>query len=611
MENSNKQPSVSEEEGLALQKEIFMTSGGLKVGQTMEEYRAEREALWAKMHPEKKETVETETIGAEPVLDNKEVGEEYERKVKASEAKRQEDLKRVRQELGLDTSPEKPKINYIEVVIDDDFMRKNLMPDGGLRMKSGQANWQGEVNLMKYVIAEDLSPEYRQIAIDKIKKLEAGQERTYKHESHHIQNRENELAPHVAAKSLREYLSFRVLDEMSAFATGELDNQEMTAENILQALLVAEKNITDSYYGEPFSGDANWYMSQHGNEPEALARKINPDRYHRVMRQYFKINGQDALSVLQKDNRMPEFTEITNRLILKLDSLLDTAKASSDLKGDESIESPSKTEKVENKKNIQETKSTEGYMGLPNVVKAREQLLTSLTSGKEVKDSARAILYEMLTRRSEYVRDIEGAPGGGLEYMKKNEAQRKWYDKTLKEIAEQIDQGGKYKWDSVLGWFGINTRPEVPRREGINLKAYATIPITEQTFIQHLPKLADKLRELAEESDDIIKVKVPEGLMGFVSHNDSIVIHFKKAENKERILAILSEWTQENGISKSEREMGRAEIAADSKDDSFSNLVAKNIAKWLDENKGKYQAELLAELAVKYAIERSQKSPVL
>lgn len=242
--------------------------------------------------------------------------------------KDQKELVETRRSLGLETTSEKPKRNYIEVVIDNDFMRKNLLPDGGLRMKGGQANWKGEVDLMKYVISEDLSPEYRQTALDKIKKLEVGQEKVYEHEAHHIQNRENELAPHVAAKSLREYLTFRVLDEMSAFVSGGLTNQKMTAESFLQALQAAEKNIADSYYGKPFSDDADWYMSQHGNEPGALVRKIDPDMYHKIMRQYFKINGQDALSALQREKRMPEFTEAINRLILNLDSLLETRNVS-------------------------------------------------------------------------------------------------------------------------------------------------------------------------------------------------------------------------------------------------------------------------------------------
>lgn len=128
-----------------------------------------------------------------------------------------------------------PPINYIEVVIDDEYMRKNLMPEGTLIMQGGQANWDNEVDIMKYVISNTLSPEYRKIAEEKIAKREAGQETTYQHEAQHISNRENGLAPHVAGESLREFLAFRILDEMSAFSRGELHNQEMTLENILKA----------------------------------------------------------------------------------------------------------------------------------------------------------------------------------------------------------------------------------------------------------------------------------------------------------------------------------------------------------------------------------------
>ena len=229
----------------------------------------------------------------------------------------------------LDISEGNPPINYIETIIDDEFMQKNLMPNGGLRMTGGQANWNGEVDLMQYVISEELSPEYREIAADKIEKIHAGQEKTYQHESHHIRNRENELTPHVAADNLREFLSFRVLDELSAFTTGELYNQNITAETILQSLQTAKQRIADSYYGEPFSADANWYLSQHSNKPEVYSREINQDKYHQIMRQYFKINGHDTLAVLQKENKLQEFTNIVNSLIIKLDDLLNTTKSDS------------------------------------------------------------------------------------------------------------------------------------------------------------------------------------------------------------------------------------------------------------------------------------------
>ena len=345
-----------------LKEDYIRSSGAMLIGETVADYRKRKEEEWDRMHP-KKETVEV----TEPVVDesestpNEEVEEEERKRAEASEVKRQVDLKRVRQELGLDTSPEKPKRNYVEVVIDDDFMRKNLMPDGGLRMKKGEATWKGEVNLMKYVISENLSPEYRQIALDKIKKMEAGQEKTYAHESQHIQNRENGLTPHLSAKSLREYLAFRVLDEMSAFANGELNNQEMSAENILQALRAAEKDITDSYYGETFSGDADWYMSQHGKEPGALDRKIDQERYHKIVSQYFRIKGQNVISILQKNGRISEYAEITNRLIIKLDSLLETKKATQGQEANSGMESTGNTEGIENKEKSGEEKLLEKF----------------------------------------------------------------------------------------------------------------------------------------------------------------------------------------------------------------------------------------------------------
>jgi hypothetical protein len=226
--------------------------------------------------------------------------------------------------------PENPPIVYSEIVIDDDYMEANLVQVGsemGLRMQGGQANWNGEVEIRKYVISDNLSPQYRQTAAEKIEKHNAGLEKTYQHEAKHIRNRENGLTPHVAAESLREFLAFRVLDEMSAFATGELFDQEMTAETVINALRTAEEKVTSEYYGNPFTSDASWYMSQHGHEPETFTRQIDTERYHKIMRQYFNINGQDIFSILQRENKMPEFTNIINGLIGKLDQILASMKS--------------------------------------------------------------------------------------------------------------------------------------------------------------------------------------------------------------------------------------------------------------------------------------------
>lgn len=222
-------------------------------------------------------------------------------------------------------SSENPPIVYSETIIDDAYMEANLVQVGaemGLRMRGGQANWNGEVEIIKYVISDNLSPQYRQIATEKIEKHKARLEKTYQHEAKHIRNREDGLTPHVAAENLREFLTFRILDEMSAFATAELYDQDMTAETIMQALNIAAQKVTSEYYGAPFEGDTNWYMSQHGRELETLSRQIDTGRYHKILRHYFNINGQDIFGILEKENKMPEFTSLINGLIGKLDQIL-------------------------------------------------------------------------------------------------------------------------------------------------------------------------------------------------------------------------------------------------------------------------------------------------
>jgi hypothetical protein len=242
-----------------------------------------------------------------------------------------EQLADVRKKLGIAENNSQvqieqgPPIKYTEVVIDTEYMEKNLMPNGGLKMKGGQANWNGEIELVRYVLDPNLSEEHRAIAQDRIEKFNKGQEKTYQHEFQHIKNRENDLAPHVAATNLREFLAFRVLDEMSAFSVGVLYNQELTPENILNALKKAKQDIENSYYGEPFENDAKWYVSKY-KDPEYFSRQINTEMYHKIMRQYFIIKGVNILSVMQSSQMMPEFTKIVDELILKLDDIMQNIK---------------------------------------------------------------------------------------------------------------------------------------------------------------------------------------------------------------------------------------------------------------------------------------------
>ncbi len=284
-----KTPGVEDIEISEIKKEVTRNSRAIRVGETLQEYRSKE--------------------AEKNIVDSK-------------------NLQRIRNFLNISVYKDGPPIKYLEVVIDDKYMRENMVAGGGLRMKGGQAEWDGTVTLIKYKIAEGISDAYRQVALEKVEKYQAGQEKTYNHEAQHIRNRENGLAPHVIAENLREYLTFRVLDEMSAFVAGELFNSELSMENIIKALSVAEKNITDYYFAHSFKSEASWYMSQFGNKKDVLSRKIDKEKYNRVIRQYFRIKEQDLVLIFQQGDNMLTFSEITNRLIIKLNDLLDSFNSS-------------------------------------------------------------------------------------------------------------------------------------------------------------------------------------------------------------------------------------------------------------------------------------------
>lgn len=224
-------------------------------------------------------------------------------------------------------------------------------------------------------------------------------------------------------------------------------------------------------------------------------------------------------------------------------------------------------------------------------------------------DFYKQTISEMLTTRSEFAVMKAGVGGDLVELGKKFKKQMQEYkEELMPKIGREVEQQGM-KWESNPGWMGVNTRPEMINTEGINYKAYVTVPMNEYYFVKHVPVLAQRLRELAIETDDKIQVKVPNGFMGFMSQNDSLVVHCKKQENASASLEIARSWMQEFDIHEAPREMGRTQIAADSKSESFTQMVSSNIGQWLADNEGKYDQAVLVDEAIKHAIKYSQKPP--
>ena len=245
------------------------------------------------------------------------------------------------------------------------------------------------------------------------------------------------------------------------------------------------------------------------------------------------------------------------------------------------------------------------------VVQECRESVANIMRGKspDKADAYRMALDMMLTMRSEFVQMKKEAGGDMLTlgHAFKKEMQT-YRDDFLAHVCAETERGGM-QWESNPGWLGINTRPEASRKDGLNYKAYLTVPSEEYAFVQHIPELAKRLRKLAIDTDDKVQIKIPNGFMAFVAHNDSIVVHCKKRENAEAALAIVREWMGEYGIHEAPRELGRTQIAADGTSESFTQMVTKNIGQWLAQNEGKYDGKLLAEEAIRYAIAYSQKPP--
>jgi hypothetical protein len=254
------------------------------------------------------------------------------------------------------------------------------------------------------------------------------------------------------------------------------------------------------------------------------------------------------------------------------------------------------------------------YLNLGNVKAGEIKLLAHLRSKHPNWDIVERNIYDLLTTRSEFIelKEEAGIIGDGdlSPLLRKRSAEQARYKMLKSQLQKQIETDN-LKWENNPGWFGVNTRPEAPDRGGISNKYYVTIPTEQFEFIQHLPDLAQRLRKLSIETDDCIYVKIPENYLPFLKANDSLVTHFKKAENGNRIAAVVETWMKDHGITEESREMNRVKLSADSKQTSFSQLVASNIADWIRQHYGKYDHALLVKMGIQHAIEQSQVPPTI
>ncbi|MDP2090145.1 MAG: hypothetical protein Q8K30_00980 [Candidatus Gracilibacteria bacterium] len=254
----------------------------------------------------------------------------------------------------------------------------------------------------------------------------------------------------------------------------------------------------------------------------------------------------------------------------------------------------------------------EKYLNNQNVVLCKRELSNLLNSsnGLILKNGVSEIISNLLTNRPEYSKiKLESSDENFLINLKqKIELQSIWYKSTIDRLEAEVVKIADLEIATNPGWFSIKQKSESKEKKA-NYKLYLTIPVKEYSFVSNLLDLSQKLAILGNETNDNISIKVAYNMLGFVTHSDSIVVHFKNLDNKTKIEKILSDWMSYYSINEESRNLGRTKFAADSKDTSYSNIIATNIENWLKQHYGKYDNKLLVDLAIKYAIESGQKVP--
>lgn len=267
---------------------------------------------------------------------------------------------------------------------------------------------------------------------------------------------------------------------------------------------------------------------------------------------------------------------------------------------------------------VKETDSSdyEAFLEQPNVRAATKKINQLLTEATFRKDAASDAIYNLLTKRSWLQAEKERRGTDSLEWIiGEYRPSIEWYRGAISFLENSFKQSGR-ETASNPAWFSVTASKRSPENVATaKYKVYDTLDIRDYGKIAELPKLVEKLAVLGKETGESIKIKIPGNFSGFITHNDSIVIHCDNRETCNKALHAIVEWKSEQGLKEAPRELNRTTIALDgkiSKDgkvNSFSQLVSEHVAKWLNEHAGDYPPETLATEAIKHAIAFSQKEP--
>lgn len=212
---------------------------------------------------------------------------------------------------------------------------------------------------------------------------------------------------------------------------------------------------------------------------------------------------------------------------------------------------------------------------LPGVKTLRENLLKEAKNGQFVNNNKPSYIYDFLTTRPEIMRLRDSGKLNWQSLGEQNAQQKNWYNDSVEKLEK------KYKWEWDPGWMWIVCHDNGQWTWPISYKWYRTVPIKSYSFLQYIPDLVSKLSEEWRKKWAKIQLKIPRGFLGYMQHNDSIVIHCDDqtidAEN------ILETWSNEHHLAFEDRYLWRTTHSLDgtrkedSEKTSFTHLVERQI----------------------------------
>jgi len=201
------------------------------------------------------------------------------------------------------TNKYSPKIIYKQIIIDDDYIRKNYI-NNKLHLKHGQAS-ENTIYILQYTIDKNLTlfnDKQKQNLNKIISTFYSEQNNVIAHESQHIHNHAIGYNYIANSDNIYECMMLCLADEMSAMLAGYLNKTK----NVDMALKKTINNLSGDVRSKYISGQFNNHFKQlqaiHGQNKNLYEHKFDSKKVRKLVDYYFTIDGQKVMNTMSKES---------------------------------------------------------------------------------------------------------------------------------------------------------------------------------------------------------------------------------------------------------------------------------------------------------------------